>query len=146
MPIFDFSFLVNASLVDVREFHHGTAALKMLTPPPTIVQLHDIEPLAEGSVSRFTLWVGPLPIAWTAVHRNVTDFGFTDIQESGPAKRWEHIHTFSVVSDHVTRVSEHIEYEHGSGFWGLVTRVLFAKPNLYAMFTYRKWVTQRSLR
>ena len=62
MPVFDFSFEVNAPLSVVQAFHHGTAALKQLTPPPTIVQIHSVEPLAEGSVSRFTLWVGPLPL------------------------------------------------------------------------------------
>jgi hypothetical protein len=29
--------------------------------------------------------------------------------------------------------------------WGLVTRVLFSKPNLWFMFGYRAWVTRRRL-
>ncbi len=146
MPTFDYQFTVNAPQEAVRRFHHDTSALKILTPPPTIVQLHDIEPLAEGSVSRFTLWVGPLPLKWKAVHRDVTDQGFTDIQAEGPAKKWEHTHTFVALDDHTTEVREHVEYEHAGGFWGLVTRFLFAKPNLYAMFTYRKLATRRALK
>jgi ligand-binding SRPBCC domain-containing protein len=146
MPIFDFKFMVNATLDEVRDFHRDTSALKKLTPPPTIVQLGEIEPMAEGSVSRFTLWVGPLPLRWVAVHRNVTDHGFTDIQAEGPAKRWEHTHTFVVVSEGVCEIQEHIEYEHRRGFWGLVTRALFARPNLFFMFTYRKFATRRHLR
>ena len=145
MPVFDFHFSVNASVEAVREFHHDTSALKRLTPPPTIVQLHKIEPLAEGSVSRFTLWVGPLPLRWTAVHRNVTEHGFTDIQSEGPAKKWEHTHTFKPVGKDVTEVHEHIEFEHKTGVWGLLTRIMFARPNLYVMFTYRKLVTRRYL-
>ena len=145
MPVFDFHFSVNASVQAVREFHHDTSALKRLTPPPTIVQLHEIEPLAEDSVSRFTLWVGPLPLRWTAVHKNVTEHGFTDIQSEGPAKKWEHTHTFKPVSDDVTEVHEHIEFEHKTGAWGILTRILFARPNLYLMFTYRKLVTRRYL-
>lgn len=146
MPVFDYTFNVAASLERVREFHRDTSALKKLTPPPTIVQLHSIEPLGEGSVSQFTLWVGPLPLRWKAVHKNVTDAGFTDVQASGPARKWEHTHTFTALSEHETQINEHIEYEHGSGFWGLVTRVLFAKPNLYFMFTYRKLITRWNLR
>jgi ligand-binding SRPBCC domain-containing protein len=146
MPVFDFRFTVPASLEAVRDFHRDTSALKRLTPPPTIVRLHEIEPLAEGSVSRFTLWVGPMPLRWTAVHKNVSEHGFTDIQAEGPARKWEHTHTFNPVSEEVTEIHEHIEYEHKRGFWGLVTRVLFARPNLYFMFTYRKWVTRRHLR
>ena len=95
MPVFDFKCTVQAPLTAVQEFHHDTSALKRLTPPPTIVRLHDIEPLGEGSVSRFTLWVGPLPLKWTAVHKDVSEHGFTDVQTEGPAKKWEHTHTFT---------------------------------------------------
>lgn len=145
MPVFDYRFSVEAPLVDVAAFHHDTSALKRLTPPPTIVQLRDIQPLAEGSVSKFTLWVGPLPLHWTAEHRGVSENGFTDVQTDGPARKWEHTHTFTPTSDSVTEIHEHIEYEHKSGFWGLVTRFLFAKPNLLIMFAYRRWVTRRAL-
>lgn len=146
MPIFDFRFTVDAPVEAVRHFHRDTSALRRLTPPPTIVQLHEIQPLAEGSISRFTLWVGPLPIRWTAVHKNVSDHGFTDVQARGPAKKWEHTHTFSSKTEAQTEILEHIEYEHQGGFWGLVTRLLFARPNLYLMFSYRRWVTRRYLR
>jgi ligand-binding SRPBCC domain-containing protein len=146
MPVFDFSFEVDAPLTVVRDFHRDTSALKTLTPPPTIVQIHSVEPLAEGSVSTFTLWVGPLPLRWKAVHRGVSDQGFTDVQASGPAKKWEHTHTFTAIDTDTTRIDEHIEYEHKSGFWGVVTRLLFSWPNLFFMFSYRKWITRRICR
>jgi len=146
MPVFDYSFTVAAPLAAVRDFHRDTTALKVLTPPPTIVKLHSIEPMAEGSVSIFTLWVGPLPLRWTAVHRNVTDRGFTDIQAEGPARKWEHTHSFVPLSDTVTEIREHIEYEHKPGLEGLLTRLLFSWPNLMFMFSYRKWATRRALR
>jgi len=142
MPTFDFTFTVQAPQELVRSFHYDTRALKLLTPPPTIVQLHEVEPLAEGSVSRFTLWVGPLPLHWTAVHVRVSNEGFTDVQTKGPVKKWEHTHTFTPLSADVTEVHEHIEYEHHSGVWGLVTRLLFARPSLQLMFMYRKFVTR----
>jgi ligand-binding SRPBCC domain-containing protein len=145
MPFFDYRFTVPAGLEAVRSFHRDTSALKTLTPPPTIVQLHAIEPMAEGSVSRFTLLVGPLPLKWTAVHRNVSDHGFTDIQAEGPAAKWEHTHTFTQLDNNQTEIHEHIEYEHKRGFWGIVTRLLFSKPNLWFMFGYRRWITRRKL-
>ena len=146
MPVFDYSFIVDAPPDAVRDFHRDTSALRKLTPPPTLVQLHSIEPLAEGSVSEFTLWVGPLPLRWKAVHRNVTDRGFTDVQAAGPAAKWEHTHSFVPLADGRTEVREHIEFEHKPGPWGLVTRLLFSRPNLLLMFGYRRWVTQRALR
>ena len=142
MPVFDFSFTVDAPLSAVRDFHRDTSALKRLTPPPTFVRLISIEPLAEGSVSKFVLWVGPLPLRWTAVHRDVSDRGFTDVQAAGPAAAWAHTHTFTPLSDGRTRIDEHIEYEHKSGPWGIVTRLLFSKPNLWLMFSYRRFVTR----
>ena len=145
MPVFDYAFVVDAPLEAVRDFHSHTSALKRLTPPPTIVQLHSIEPLGEGSVSTFTLWVGPLPLRWKAVHRNVTDRGFTDVQASGPAAKWEHTHSFVPLDDGTTEIREHIEFEHKRGPWGLVTRLLFSRPNLLLMFGYRAFVTRRCL-
>lgn len=145
MPVFDYAFTVAAPLAAVAEFHRDTSALKILTPPPTIVQLHAIEPLGEGSVSTFTLWVGPLPLRWKAVHRNVSDRGFTDVQAVGPAAKWEHTHTFVPLTPETTQIREHIEYEHKPGAWGLVTRVLFSRPSLWFMFGYRAWITRRRL-
>jgi ligand-binding SRPBCC domain-containing protein len=146
LPTFDYRFRVDAPLRAVQEFHRDTRALRRLTPPPTLVQLHSVEPLAEGSVSRFTLWVGPLPLAWTAVHRNVSAQGFTDVQTAGPVRKWEHTHRFTPLGENATEIHEHIEFEHKSGVWGLMTRLLFAYPNLYLMFTYRKLVTRWHLR
>ena len=142
MPVFDFAFTVRAPLQAVADFHSDTSALKRLTPPPTIVQLHSIEPLAEGSVSKFTLWVGPIPLRWTAVHRGVSARGFTDVQGEGPARRWEHTHTFVPLDADRTEIREHIEYEHKPGLAGLLTRVLFSWPNLFFMFTYRMLATR----
>ena len=146
VPVFDYAFTVAAPLDAVRDFHRDTRALARLTPPPVFVRLHRVEPLAEGSVSEFTLWVGPVPLRWTAVHRGVSDRGFTDVQASGPAARWEHTHTFVPLAAGRTEIREHIEYEHKPGAAGLLTRVLFARPNLRAMFFYRSLVTRWHLR
>jgi len=146
MPTFDYRFRVDAPLRAVQEFHQDTRALRRLTPPPTLVQLHSVEPLAEGSVSKFTLWIGLLPLAWTAVHRNVSANGFTDVQTAGPVRKWEHTHRFTPLGETATEIHEHIEFEHQSSAWGLLTRLLFASPNLYLMFTYRKLVTRWHLR
>ena len=44
-----------------------------------------LEPLGNGSVSEFTLWMGPLPVHWIAIHKDVDPMrGFQDNQLSGP--------------------------------------------------------------
>jgi ligand-binding SRPBCC domain-containing protein len=140
---FDFEFTVPASQARVRDFHHDTSVLRVLTPPPAIMQVHSMEPLAEGSVSRFTIWAGPIPLRWEATHQDVSASGFTDVQTDGPMKSWAHTHQFIEMGSNETKVTEHIEYEHGGGFWGIVTRALFAPPALKALFLYRKFQTIR---
>lgn len=148
MPTFYFEFTVDAPVTAVSDFHHDPRALKRLAPPPMVMQLREVEPLAEGSIAKFTMWVGPLPIHWTAVHTDVNANGFTDTQVlgEGPASYWKHTHRYTAVSPHQTHQTEKIEYEHGTGFYGVLTRILFAKPSLYLLFTYRKWATRYYVR
>ena len=146
MPEFNFSFTVDAPLAQVSRFHGDTSALKKLSPPPMIVQIHRVEPLAEESRAEFTLWFGSLPIRWAAVHRQVSEGGFTDIQERGPMQRWEHTHRFTALSEHTTQINEHIEYAHYGGWRGLFSRLLFMRPGLYMLFTARKMLTRWHLR
>jgi len=147
MPVFEYEFTVRAPLAAVAQFHHDTRALKRLSPPPLFVQLQRVEPLAEGSVAEFTLWFGPLPLRWQAVHSNVDVLhGFTDVQTRGPLQRWRHTHRFEAVDETATtRVVEYIEYEHADGWPGVLTRLLFSEPGLRFLFAYRSWVTRRSL-
>jgi len=151
MTTFDYTFTVDAPLEVVTTFHHDTRVLKLLTPPPIFAQVHDYEPLADGSKAEFTLWFGPLPVRWTAVHSDVvrnsaTANGFTDTQLRGPLKAWRHSHRFSADGPDRTRVTEHIEYAHDGGARGLFSRLLFSRPGLYGLFTARKFLTRYHVR
>jgi ligand-binding SRPBCC domain-containing protein len=146
MPVFDYTFTVDAPLAAVSAFHHDTRVLKRLTPPPIIIQVHKFEPIAEGSIGKFTLWVGLIPLHWTAIHSNVSANGFTDSQKRGPFKFWQHTHRFTAISPTTTQIHEHIEYSYPSGLRGLFTHLLFNKLSLTFMFTTRKWITRRALR
>lgn len=145
MQIFETSFIVNAPLEAVSAFHADTSALKVLNPPFVFVQLHRVDPMAEGSISEFTLWMGPLPIHWRAVHSEVSSNGFTDTLEDGPMASWRHTHQFVAIDEETTQIHEHIEYEYPAGWRGLASRILFGSLGLTALFTYRKWATRRKL-
>lgn len=97
-------------------------------------------------MSTFVLRVGLLPVRSTAVQRDVSDRGFTDVQASGPAAAWAHTHTFTPLSDGRTRIGEHIEYAHKPHLWGVATRILFSKPNLWLIVSYRRFVIRWFLR
>jgi ligand-binding SRPBCC domain-containing protein len=107
-------FHVQAPLERVAEFHRDSRALRWLTPPPIFVQFHMIQPLSEGSVSEFTMWLGPIPIHWVAVHSNVTTLhGFTDTQTSGPFESWIHKHQFRPVGELSTEIIDEVDAEFG---------------------------------
>lgn len=142
---FEYKFTVHASLDNVLDFHRNTRTLKWLTPPPVFVQLHHVQPLAEGSISEFTLWFGPLPVRWKAIHTSVGPHGFTDTQQSGPMKVWRHTHRFLAEGEHKTQIHERIEYQHHSGLRGILSRLLFTRPTLWMLFTYRRLITRWQL-
>lgn len=145
MPTFDYKFTVAAPLTAVSQFHHDTSVLKTLTPPPIFAQIHHFDPLADGAKADFTLWFGPVPVRWQAVHTNVSERGFTDTQVSGPLKSWQHTHTFTPVAKNKTEIHEHIEYQYQDGWRGLVNRLFFGKLGLWGLFTARKFITRYHL-
>lgn len=146
MNIFTHTFQVNAAVQVVADFHRSTNALKRLTPFPMIVQIHRVDQLGEQSISEFTLWFGPFPIRWIALHVNVDPLlGFTDIQTRGPLLYWKHAHSFEPISEEVTRIHERIEYQHHPGLKNIWTRLLYAPWMLRVLFLYRSWVTRRAL-
>ena len=144
MPVFDFTFTVRTPLHAVADFHRDSRTLKRLTPPPVFVQIHSMEPLAEGSKAEFTMWFGPIPLHWLAVHSGVDALhGFTDTQIQGPMQTWQHTHRFEALDEQCTQVNEQVEYEYKSGLAGVFTRILFNPLGLRVIFTYRAWITRK---
>lgn len=144
MPVFNYQFTVPAPLMAVYDFHHETNALKRLMPPPLFVQSHRFDPLGEGSIADFTIWFGPLPVRWQAEHSQVGLNGFTDRQVVGPLAHWQHQHRFTAINERTTQVTEQVVYEYPAGAW--LTPLLFNRPGLTILFTYRQLVTRWALR
>ncbi len=145
MRTFEHRFRVAAPIEAVANFHSDTRALRILTPPPMLVRFNEVEPLAEGSRADFTLWAGPMPIRWVAVHSNVVRLeGFEDTQEQGPYDYWHHKHKFIALDDKSTAVVDEIEARFGKGILnGLVSRFMWL--TLPLLFAYRGWRTKREL-
>jgi ligand-binding SRPBCC domain-containing protein len=145
MRHFQHEFQVNASIERVAEFHSDTTTLKLLNPPPLFVQFNNLQPLAEDSVADFTIWFGPLPINWVAVHSDVNPMeGFTDTQVKGPFKTWVHRHSFRRLDQNTCAVKDDIQAEPGEGFFnGILSRLMWL--NLPFLFAYREWRTRRAV-
>jgi len=146
MKTFTNRFVVNAPLHKVSEFHSDPNVFRKLMPPPTIVSFNTHEPLAEGSKTSFTMWMGPLPINWVAIHSDVDPHtGFTDKQVEGPFDYWEHRHEFKSLSDTTTEVIDTIRaFPSRHPFWGVVCWFIWF--SLPLLFLYRGWITNREIK
>lgn len=144
MPHFLHRTRVKASLEAVDAFHHTPDALRRLTPPLMFMQVQRAEPLAEGSRVEFSLWMGPLPVRWAAVHHNIHQpGGFDDEQASGPFAEWVHRHRFRRLDDQTSEVVDEVQAAFYPGWRGLVGRLMWL--GLQLLFAYRGWATRRAL-
>jgi len=145
MKKFEHRFQVAAPLEKVTAFHSEPRALKILTPFPLWTQIHTIEPLAENSIARFTVWAGPIPLRWEAVHTHVSEKGFTDTQVKGPYKSWTHNHRFVPIDSENSEVIDEVSASFGEGlFWGLITRLMWL--GMPMLFAYRAYITKREVK
>jgi uncharacterized protein (TIGR01777 family) len=141
--LFQHSFLVPKSKEKVAAFHRNTVVLKQLTPFPILVQFKEVEPVGEGTKAVFTLWFGPIPVHWEAVHHdfNLPD-SFSDTQLKGPFEYWFHRHSFNAIDDNTTEVIDTIEAVYGNSlFMGIVSRLMWI--TLPILFAFRGWQTKR---
>lgn len=146
MKVFTSTFQIFAPIENVAEFHRSPQALKRLMPFPIIVKFHRIDPLAEKSVAEFTIWFGPFPVHWTAIHTQVDPLhGFTDIQVKGPMQLWQHTHRFTRIEENFTLVQDHIEFDHRPGIKYIWTRILYDPLMLRFLFFYRFLVTRHEV-
>jgi ligand-binding SRPBCC domain-containing protein len=136
------AFRVRAPVRAVAEFHRHVRVLKQLTPFPIFIHFNHVEPMGEGSTVDFTLWFGPVPVRWVAVHSDLGPEGFTDTQVEGPFEHWVHRHEFIEIDEHSTEVVDDIQAEHGRFPWkGLISR--FMRITLPILFAYRAWRTRQ---
>lgn len=145
MGHFRHEFTVNTPIQDVAAFHGSTKVLRKLNLPLIGLIFHRLEPLAENSISDFTMWIGPIPVRWVARHEDVKyDRGFVDVQETGPFKKWRHGHSYTAVDESRSQVIDEIDFEYSqTPFWYIFGH--FLVWNLPIMFAYRGWVTRKSL-
>lgn len=146
MPTFDSRFSVAGSVGEVAAFHFQPGILKVLTPPLTLMQIHRLDPIADGSIAEFTIWMGPIPVYWKAEHSHVSESGFVDTQVAGPMKSWVHTHRFEAAGDGRAVVHDHIAFEHHTGWRGLRSRLLFHRLGLRFLFAARAHITRRHVK
>lgn len=146
MKRFTYRTRIPAPIERVAAFHQDSRALKSLTPPPVVVQLHKVQPLDEGSVTDFSLWFGPLPVRWVAVHSSVDPLhGFTDSQVRGPFAIWSHRHSFSSIDRENTWIADEIQAStKRHPFWWFFGQLMWL--SLPFLFAYRGFAVRKALK
>jgi ligand-binding SRPBCC domain-containing protein len=138
-------FTVETPLSAVIDFHARSSSMAAITPPPIITRIHQAPPvLKNGDRMRFTLWLGPLPLRWTAQIESDSPSGFIDRQVKGPFASWQHRHSFVAVQEGSTLVQDEVIARLKSHpFWWLVGAGMWL--GMPVLFAYRGWKTRRIL-
>lgn len=138
-------FRVRAPLAAVVAFHQRATSMAAITPPPAVVRLHQTPAvLREGDTMAFTLWLGPLPVPWTAHIEEVSPTGFVDRQVRGPFADWRHRHSYVAITPAVTEVVDEIEATlRAHVWWGPIGLGMWM--TLPLLFAYRAWKTRQLL-
>ena len=126
----------------LHDWHLREGAFERLGPPWETMRHIHAEALANGSKRVFALRKGGLWVRWVARHQDVVDGErFTDIQEKGPFKRWEHTHRFEEAGPETSHLVDQIEYALPAGALGRALGGGSVARELERMFTYRHRVT-----
>lgn len=83
------------------------------------------------------------PIKWQTIITQV-DFqkSFTDFQQKGPYKLWNHYHEF-IINDKGILMRDTVDYQMPFGILGTLAHQLFIKRKLESIFNYRQTVLER---
>lgn len=78
-----------------------------------------------------------IPMKW---HSKITEVvfqkSFTDFQEKGPYKYWNHFHEF-VANDQGVLIKDTVDYELPFGFLGRFAHSFFVRKKIESIFNYR---------
>jgi ligand-binding SRPBCC domain-containing protein len=123
---------VFAFFSDARNLERITpdfVGFRILTPGPLV--------MAAGAVIDYELRLYGFPLRWrTRIETFEPGVSFSDVQLSGPYRKWHHRHTFADVSGG-TRMDDTVDYELPLGPLGAVARRLFVARSLQRIFDFR---------
>ncbi len=146
MPQFDYESTIQASAVQVFDWHLDPAAVERLIPPWEPVTVVGTPARIDENGSRTTLRIcllGIFPIYWEAEHQNYhIGKSFQDIQIKGPFARWCHTHSVDPIDDNSCRYIDHIDYDLPIGALGELLGGWVVRKKLKKMFTYRHKVVK----
>lgn len=137
---------LNCDIETAWIFFSSANNLSVITPKDmnfTVLTKLKNDEIYEGMLIDYT--VSPLfkiPMKWQTRITQV-DFqkSFTDFQQSGPYKLWNHFHEF-IENENGVLVKDTVTYELPMGFLGEISHTLFVKNKLKSIFDFRQEVLE----
>jgi uncharacterized protein (TIGR01777 family) len=147
MTTFDRTLLVPVPRQALHDWHMRDGAFERLGPPWQTMRPVRADPVANGSQRIFEVKKGGAWLRWVAEHRDViAGEQFTDIQQQGPFKRWEHTHRFEALDETQSRLTDHIDYQLPLGVLGRAVAGRGIAGDIDRMFVFRHRATLGDLR
>jgi ligand-binding SRPBCC domain-containing protein len=113
--------------------------LLKITPPALNLSVTNPDriQMRKGAEITYTIrWMG-VPLKWrTVITRYDPPAAFTDVQVSGPYRKWEHTHTFIERGDS-TLIADDVEYELPLGALGYLFAGWLVTRQLEEIFDHR---------
>ncbi|MBA5630527.1 SRPBCC family protein [Moheibacter lacus] len=132
---------LNCDLQTAWDFFSSPMNLPKITPKNmafTVLSEQKTNTIFEGMIIDYT--VSPLfgiPLKWkTRITEVIPNKSFTDFQEKGPYKLWNHHHEF-IPNEKGVFMIDKVDYELPFGVLGNIAHALFVKKKLEKIFNYR---------
>jgi Uncharacterized conserved protein len=132
-------------VVDVFPFFADASNLETITPPSLKFRILTPQPIEirAGTMIDYRLALLGIPFRWrTRIESFDPPHRFTDVQERGPYRLWNHTHEFRD-HDGGTLMVDTVNYQLPMGPLGGLAHCLFVERQLRHIFDYRYQVIER---
>ena len=127
-------------------WHLQDGAINRLIPAFENVSIESFEGVSEGSRATLRMKLGPFSKDWVAVHSDIVPgLSFTDTQESGPFKFWQHKHEVIPLEDGTSELVDAVRYQLPMEPIQESTDVI-VKSKLEKVFRYRHRILHNDLK
>lgn len=138
---------LNCDLETAWQFFSSPNNLSKITPPDmdfTVLSDVDNQEIFEGMIIDYT--VSPIlniQMKWrTRINQVDEEKSFTDFQENGPYKYWNHFHEF-IPNEKGVLIKDTVDYELPFGVLGDIAHRIFVHKKLVTIFDFRYTVLEK---
>lgn len=139
MPIYEKRSVIDTPATALFAWHTRPGAFERLAPPwehLRIVSRHG--GISDGSRVALEIRRGLFKTRWEALHRDFIDGQqFTDVQVSGPFRKWEHTHRVEPVDGGRATLIDHVNYVLPFGALGAMAGGVVARRMMDRLFAFR---------